>query len=96
MEVDATRRFSTQATITRQAHVFDAIAKVITADDDNTALVEGLLDLVHDDDLLPEMKRRDLCGNQNFTARSDVASMAWRCQFLTARRGQHGRVIAEK
>ena len=60
MEVDATRRFSTQATITRQAHVFDAIAKVITADDDNTALVEGLLDLVHDDDLLPEMKRRDV------------------------------------
>ena len=60
MEVDATRRFSTQATITRQAHVFDAIAKVITADDDNTALVEGLLDLVRDDDLLPEMRRRDV------------------------------------
>ena len=52
-------RVSSSATITRQAHVFDAIAKVITADDDNTALVEGLLDLVHDDDLLPEMKRRD-------------------------------------
>ena len=93
-------RESSSATITRQAHVFDAISKVIRPDDDNTALVEGLLDLVHDDDLLPEMKRRDLCGNQNFTSRSrhrrDVSSMAWRCQFLTARRGQHGRVIAEK
>jgi hypothetical protein len=63
-------RESSSATITRQAHVFDAISKVIRPDDDNTALVEGLLDLVHDDDLLPEMKRRDLCGNQNFTARS--------------------------
>ena len=41
-----------------QAHVFDAIAKVVTANDDNTALVEGLLDLVRDDDLLPDLKRR--------------------------------------
>ena len=48
---------STSGAITKQAHVFDAIAKVITADDDNTALVEGLLDLVRDDDLLPDMKR---------------------------------------
>ena len=31
------------AAITTQAHVFDAIAKVITADDDNTVLVERLL-----------------------------------------------------
>ena len=23
-------------------------------------------------------------------------ALAWRCRFLTARRGQHGRVIAEK
>jgi hypothetical protein len=30
---------------------------------------------------------RRLCGNQNFTAR---------CRFLTARRSQHGRVVAEK
>ena len=44
--------------ITTQAHVFDAIAKVITSDDDNTALVEGILGLVRDDDLLPDMKRR--------------------------------------
>ena len=28
--------------------------------------------------------------------RRDACSMAWRCRFLTARRGQHGRVIAEK
>ena len=28
--------------------------------------------------------------------RRDACSMAWRCKFLTARRGQHGRVIAEK
>ena len=26
----------------------------------------------------------------------DACSMAWRCRFLTARRSQHGRVIAEK
>ena len=38
-------------------------------------------------------KVRRMCENQNFTAR---CSMAWRCRFLTARRGQHGRVIAEK
>jgi hypothetical protein len=49
-----------------------------------------------------------LCGNQNFTARSaessrrpprhrrGACSMAWRCRFLTARRSQHGRVIAAK
>ena len=45
-----------------------------------------------------------LCGNQNFTARSrrpprrrrDACSMAWRCRSLTARRSQHGSVIAEK
>ena len=30
--------------IVRQAYLFDAIAKVITADDDNEALVEGLMD----------------------------------------------------
>ena len=29
-------------------------------------------------------------------ARRAACSMAWRCRFLTARRGQHGRVIAEK
>ena len=46
------------AAICRQAQVFDAIAKVVTADDDKTALVEGLLGLVRDDDLLPVMKRR--------------------------------------
>ena len=28
--------------------------------------------------------------------RRDACSMAWRCRLLTARRGQHGRVIAEK
>jgi len=28
--------------------------------------------------------------------RRNVCSMAWRCQFLTARQSQHGRVIAEK
>ena len=28
--------------------------------------------------------------------RRDACSMAWRCRHLTARRGQHGRVIAEK
>ena len=28
--------------------------------------------------------------------RRTACSMAWRCSFLTARRGQHGRVIAEK
>ena len=50
---------------------------------------------------------RGLCGNQNFTARSessrrpprhrrDACSMAWRCRFLTARPSQDGRVIAEK
>ena len=43
---------------------------------------------------------KHLCGNQNFTARSrhrrDACSMAWRCRFLTARRSQDGRVIAEK
>ena len=38
-------------------------------------------------------KVRRMCENQNFTAR---CSMAWRCRFLTARRGQHGRAIAEK
>ena len=31
-----------------------------------------------------------------FTRRADACSMAWRCRFLTARRGQDGRVIAEK
>jgi hypothetical protein len=46
------------AAITTQAHVFDAIAKVVTANDNNTALVDGLLGLVCDDDLLPDMKRR--------------------------------------
>ena len=40
-------------------------------------------------------KVRRMCENQNFTARS-ACSMAWRCRFLTARRGQHGRVIAER
>ena len=44
----------------------------------------------------------DLCGNQNVTAcappryRRDTCSMAWRCWFLTARRSQRGRIIAEK
>ena len=28
--------------------------------------------------------------------RRDACSMAWRCRFLAARRGQHGHVIAEK
>ena len=28
--------------------------------------------------------------------RRDACSMAWRCRFLTARRSQHGHVIAEK
>ena len=28
--------------------------------------------------------------------RCDACSIAWRCRFLTARRSQHGRVIAEK
>ena len=28
--------------------------------------------------------------------RRDACSMAWRCRFLTARRSQHGSVIAEK
>ena len=28
--------------------------------------------------------------------RRNACSMAWRCRFLTARRSQHGRVIAEK
>ena len=28
--------------------------------------------------------------------RRDACSIAWRCSFLTARRSQHGRVIAEK
>ena len=49
-----------------------------------------------------------LCGNQNLRrVRADssrrpprhrraACSMAWRCWFLTTRRGQHGRVIAEK
>ena len=49
-----------------------------------------------------------LCGNQNFTVRSvessrrpprhrrDACSMAWWCRFLTARRSQDGRAIAEK
>ena len=49
---------SASAAITTQASVFDAIAKVITADEDNTALVEGILGLVRDDDLLPDLKRR--------------------------------------
>ena len=44
--------------------------------------------------------RDDLCGNQNFTARSrhqrDACSMAWGCHFLAARPSQDGRVIAEK
>ena len=46
------------AAITRQAHAFDAIAKVITSDDDTTALVERLLDFVRDDDLLPDLMRQ--------------------------------------
>ena len=50
--VSASARFITQASI------FDAIAKVITADDDSVALIEGLLGLVRDDDLLPDMKRQ--------------------------------------
>ena len=49
-----------------------------------------------------------LCGNQISGAinaessrrpprhRRDACSIAWRCRFLTARRSQHGRVIAEK
>ena len=28
--------------------------------------------------------------------RRDACSMAWRCRFLTAQRGQHGHAIAEK
>ena len=28
--------------------------------------------------------------------RRDTCSMAWRCRFLTARRSQHARVVAEK
>ena len=28
--------------------------------------------------------------------RRDTCSMAWRCRFLTARRSQHGHIIAEK
>ena len=46
------------AAITRQAHAFDAIAKVITSDDDTTALVERLLDFVRDHDLLPDLTRQ--------------------------------------
>jgi len=49
---------SASAGITAQANVFDAIAKVITADDNNAALVDGLLGLVRDENLLPDMKRR--------------------------------------
>ena len=45
------------AAITRQAHVFDAISKVVTADD-NEALVGRLLGLVRDDNLLPDLKRQ--------------------------------------
>ena len=49
----------------------------------------------------------ELCGNQIYGAflpessrrpprhRFDACSMAWRCRFLTARRSQHGRAIAE-
>ena len=48
------------AAITRQAHAFDAIAKVITSEDDTTALVERLLDFVRDHDLLPDMKRESV------------------------------------
>ena len=58
--------------IVRQAYLFDAIAKVITADDDNEALVEGLLDLVRDDDLLPDIRRRGVSD----TAIEKLASTA--------------------
>ena len=40
-----------------------------------------------------------LSGNQilrRVRPESPACSMAWRCRFLTARRGQRGRVIAEK
>ncbi len=48
-------------------------------------------------DLVRRLRRRDLRGNQNFTARSrDACLMAWRCRVLAARRSQHGRVITEK
>ena len=58
--------------IVRQAYLFDAIAKVITADDDNEALVEGILDLVRDDDLLPDIRRRGVSD----TAIEKLASTA--------------------
>ena len=43
----------------------------------------------------------NLCGNQNLTARPprhrrDACSMAWRCRFPVAQRGQHGRIIMRK
>ena len=57
-------RASSSEAIIRQAHVFQAIAKVVTAGDDNTALlkllVERLDGLVRDHGLLPNMKRRDV------------------------------------
>ena len=52
--------------------LFDAIAKVITADDDNTALVEGLLGLVRDD--RPAARRDEAprrLGRRDREARAD-------------------------
>ena len=54
------------------------------------------------------LTRRGLCGNQNLRRvraessrrpprhRRDACSTAWRCEFLTARPSQDGRVVAEK
>jgi hypothetical protein len=48
--------------ITTQAHVFDAIAKVVNEETDPSSamesLVKSVLGLMRDDDLLPDMKRR--------------------------------------
>ena len=67
----------------------------------NPRRVEALLDAAFE----ASEQGRALCGNQNFTARSessrrpprqrrDACSMAWRCRFPTARPSQDGRAIA--
>ena len=62
----------------------EVVVLVVPARDDGVAAARPRKDVTARSSRRPLRHRRDAC------------SMAWRCRFFTARRGQHGRVIAVK